>query len=603
MAFLLKNEESGKYVYGGSNPYDPRMRVFAGTPGNMEQLTVTKHYFEQSTRRTIVLLEGGGAVIIPQRGRPTFNGQPFSRAPMDMTSEKIKSLGIPGTEHVIASLAKAEAAVFAERENMRRPSEPPAEAKPPGQMGYTGAFNRAAPPVPMTPKEVAPTQEELARSIIATTPAAAPGINVTIYDENGIASAMVLGGGGTMEKISVKAIPGDFSKVKLKSADAPEGYVMSTSDAKQLVRHVNGPDVQNLLGMLTLIEAGVRNAPQPDKPASPVSSIVAPGHAGVASPGMKASENLPPGYPDVAARDKYFQNLAKWERGEGSQPEVPEAMKAAPQDMSKQPSASPAPPAPAAVPVNIAPSPQMQELVRTLGGQGKNIIFSADKASALEQQVLMSSPAMLDSLKAGGVKHIFASGYRQDMQDFSTALWDATRAGDPKQLNLAKDSFVRTMELQREPDPLNLRDNAVPPGQEGNLYRRTADMIVEAAKRGIQVHFTDEADLRGLQQVARDKLDPAATALRNRQRNDHESEFIRLTAQGERFAVVTGDRRMREGNSLIRQIDDTMHIALSPAPEADYNYSMKDMRLEDMKASRQPVPSAPQSAVSSSFSV
>lgn len=603
LAFLLKNGDD-TYVYADIYPSGLGLRVFTGKPGEMVEQKVKNAIQENSARRTNIKLEDGGQILIPQSGTPTYNGRAFQSAPQDVNATKLGALKIPGGEKIVSNLAGIEVTMAAIVDQMKA-AQPPRRSNPPfvPSPDLKPSFQSAAVPPPQM-KPAAPTQEELARSIIASTPAVAPGVNVTVYGPQGT-SAMVLGAAGTMEKMSVEAVAGDPSKVKLKSAEAPDGHVMSVSDAKQAVRYVNGKDTQQLLGAISLIEMGAR-APSVQPPVSPKSPTPAQPQITVPPP----QPTPRPADPDVSARDEFFKKLAAWERGDGPQPQVPESMKAKPETQTPviAPPAPPAVPSGVSVALNVSPAPQMQELVRTLGAEKKNMVFGVDMKSALEQQSLMASPAMLDSMKDAGVKHIFVTGYRQDMQDFSTAVWDAARTGDSQQLNAQKQSFVRAMELQRGPDPLNLRDNAVPPGQEGALYRGTADMIGEAAKRGIQVHFTAEADPRGLQQVARDKLDPDASSRLMRERNDHESEFIKLTAQDERYAVITGDRRMQGENGLAKKLDDTVHIGLSGAApqgprdtQPDYSYSMRDMKLEDMKVlQRPPAPSAPQSTVPAS---
>jgi hypothetical protein len=336
------------------------------------------------------------------------------------------------------------------------------------------------------------------------------------------------------------------------------------------------------------------------------------------SPSVQSSAK--PVDPDVGKRDKFFKEYSKWERGEGPKPEIPESMRAAPQNKApaQPPPVLPSAPSPVTVTLNLSPSPQMQDLVRAQGAQGKNMVFTADKESALDQQSLMSSPAMLDSMKSAGLKHIFMSGYPQSLQDdFSMTLWDAARSGKPEQLVAAKNSFSHYMETQRGADPLKLRDNYVPMGQESALYRGTATMIAEAAKRGIQVHFMDKNEMNedydhGLQQAADEALNPVLSEKRMRERNDHDSEFIKLTARGERYAIMTGDRRMQGENALTRKLDDTVHIGLSGTAQPgnrdiqpDYSYSIRDMKLEELKSRpRSTAPSAPQVVASvSSISV
>lgn len=251
-------------------------------------------------------------------------------------------------------------------------------------------------------------------------------------------------------------------------------------------------------------------------------------------------------------------------------------------------------------PVTVEPSQKLLDLVSTLGGENKNIIFKAGGYSALRQQSLMASPAMLDRLKDGGMKHIFVTGYPQSMQEYATNVWDAARSGDPKRLEESKKSFVTAMEQKLPPDPLMLRDNAVEDRRKGELYRNTADMIGEAATRGMQVHFTAIPDPRTREQ-ADAEYDRATGSPHQRLRNDRESEFIRLTAQGERFTVITGNgqRRVEENNSLRQQLDNTAYIAMiEKAPDGpysgvrhlDYYYTFEEKMLGGMKAPRDPLP-------------
>lgn len=251
------------------------------------------------------------------------------------------------------------------------------------------------------------------------------------------------------------------------------------------------------------------------------------------------------------------------------------------------------------LPVIVRPSQKLQDVVRDLGGSNRNIVFESYTDQALKQQSLMASPAMLDSLKDGGMKHIFVTGYPQSMQEYATNVWDAARSSNPKLLEKAKESFVTAMEQKLPPDPLMLLDNAVGSERKSELYRNTADMIGEAAKRGMQVHFTGIPDPRTPDQA--DEEESRATGSPyQKMRYDRESEFIRLTAQEERFAVITGTghRHIKENNSFEKQLKNTEHIYLTdkmPNPylgfsRMDYYYAMDSQFMGGMKAPRDPLP-------------
>ena len=117
-------------------------------------------------------------------------------------------------------------------------------------------------------------------------------------------------------------------------------------------------------------------------------------------------------------------------------------------------------------------------------------------------------------------------------------------------------------------------------------------MIVEAAKRGIQVHFTAMPDTRTTDQRLKDDQDhfrKRSSYLRGL--NDQESQFIRLTAHDERFAVITTADRMAYDNSFDRQFRNTKDILISEEPPktypgahfSDYYYALANKELGSMK--------------------
>lgn len=335
----------------------------------------------------------------------------------------------------------------------------------------------------------------------------APGTNFTVYDRWGNTYSKVLGATGTMRNMDIEAVEGNPEIAKVKSDDAPQGYIMPTYEARRLIQYM-----------------GVHHALDDDR------------------------------YSQLWDKIKNIENG----------------------------------------PIKVTPSQKLQDIVSSLGNENKNIVFDTGSKGdlALKQQSLMASPAMLDSLKNGGMKHLFLTSYPQLMQEYATNVWDAARSGDPQRLSESKKSFVSAMEHE-------FSSNPGLPREKPQLYQSTADMIGEAAKRGLQVHFTAILDPRTREQVEAEES-RATGSPHERLRYDRESEFIRLTAQKERFAVITdeGQRHVTYDNSFEKQLKNTEHIYLTdktPNPylgfsRMDYYYAMDSQFMGGMKAPRDPPP-------------